>query len=64
MKFSGPDLMASQFQVDIIAVSKNVFTEDVLRCAATRLLDSWPMLSFRTNFVVSVGTIGVQSQRD
>jgi hypothetical protein len=53
MKFSGPDLMSSEFQVDIIAVSANVFNEETLERAATRFLHAWPMLSFRTNLTVS-----------
>jgi hypothetical protein len=46
--------MPSGFQVDIIAVSENVLTSETLERAATRLLHSWPLLSFRTNFTVSV----------
>jgi hypothetical protein len=52
MKFSGPDLIAKGFQVDIIAVSENAFTGETLERAATRLLHAWPMLSFRTNLTV------------
>lgn len=53
MQFAGPDLMVSKFQVDSIAVTKNVFPEATLQRAATRLLQAWPFLSFQTNAVVS-----------
>jgi hypothetical protein len=53
MKFSGPDLLVSNFELNILILSKNVFSEIVLEQAASRLLASWPMLSFRTSFMVS-----------
>ena len=54
MKFSGPDLLASKFQIDVVTMSQEVFTEDVLQRAAARLLCAWPTLAFRTNFRVSM----------
>jgi hypothetical protein len=54
MQFAGPDLMVSKFQVNIIVVTENVFTEETLQRAATQLLIAWPLLSFRTNLTVSV----------
>lgn len=56
MQFAGPDLMVSKFQVDIIVVTENVFSERSLQRAATRLLIAWPFLSFRTNIAVYIGT--------
>ena len=53
MQLAGPDIMVSKFQVDIIVVTENVFTERTLQRAATRLLIAWPLLSFRTNLTVS-----------
>jgi hypothetical protein len=52
MKFSGPDLLVSNFELNILVVSKNVFSESALEQAASRLLASWPMLSFRTSIMV------------
>ena len=54
MKFSGPDLLASKFQIDVVTMSHEVFTEEVLKRAAARLLCAWPTLAFRTNFRVSI----------
>jgi hypothetical protein len=54
MQFAGPDLMVSKFQVDLIAVTENVFAEATLQSAATQLLNAWPFLSFHTNAAVSV----------
>jgi hypothetical protein len=54
MQFTGPDLMVSKFQVNIVIVTENVFTEETLQHAATQLLTAWPLLSFRTNLTVSV----------
>ena len=53
MKFSGPDLMVTKFQTDMIVVTKNLLTAETLERAATRLLHAWPMLSFRTSVTVS-----------
>jgi hypothetical protein len=53
MQFAGPDIMVSKFQVDVIVVTANIFTEKTLQRAATRLLIAWPFLSFRTNPSVS-----------
>ena len=53
MQLAGPDIMVSKFQVDVIVVTENVFTERTLQRAATRLLIAWPLLSFRTNLTVS-----------
>lgn len=53
MKFSGPDLIVSKFEVNALIVSRNVFSQEVLETAATRLLEAWPMLSFRMNALVS-----------
>jgi len=52
MKFSGPDLVPGKFEVNATVVSKNIFSQDVLEQAATRLLAGWPMLSFRVNTLV------------
>jgi len=52
MKFSGPDLVPGKFEVNATIVSKNIFSQDVLEQAATRLLAAWPMLSFRVNTLV------------
>lgn len=53
MQLAGPDIMVSKFQVDVIVVTENVFTERMLQRAAARLLIAWPFLSFRTNLTVS-----------
>jgi hypothetical protein len=53
MKFSGPDLMVTKFQTDMIVVTKNLLTVETLERAATRLLHAWPMLPFRTSATVS-----------
>lgn len=53
MKLAGPDITVSKFQVDVIIVTENVFTERTLQHAAARLLIAWPFLSFRTNITVS-----------
>lgn len=53
MNFTGPDLMVSNFELNILIVSKNVFSKTSLEQAASRLLASWPMLSFRTSVMVS-----------
>lgn len=54
MQLAGPDIMVSKFQVDVIVVTENVFTERTLQRAAARLLIAWPLLSFRTNLTVSI----------
>lgn len=54
MQLAGPDIMVSKFQVDVIVVTENVFTERTLQRAAARLLIAWPFLYFRTNLTVSI----------
>ena len=56
MQLAGPDIMVSEFQVDVIVVTENLFTERTLQRAAERLLIAWPFLSFRTNLTVRVQT--------
>lgn len=58
MKFTGPDLMVSKFQVDVIVVSQNVLHLGVLERAADRLLSAWPM------HLVSDPSIGVFEIQD
>jgi hypothetical protein len=53
MKFSGPDLIPGKFEVNAYIVSRNVFTQEALETAASRLLEAWPMLSFRMSILVS-----------
>jgi hypothetical protein len=53
MKFSGPDLIPGKFEVNAYIVSRNVFTQEALETAASRLLVAWPMLSYRMSILVS-----------
>ena len=57
MKFSGPDLIVSKFEVNALIVSRNVFSQEVLETAANRLLEARPMLSFRMNALVSFSAL-------
>lgn len=49
MKFSGTDFALGKFEMNATVVFNNIFSQDVLEQAATRLLAAWPMLSFRVN---------------
>lgn len=53
MIFSGPDLLVANFEISALVVTRNVLTADALENAASRLLEAWPMLSFRTSLRVS-----------
>ncbi|KAM0695555.1 hypothetical protein Q7P36_005915 [Cladosporium allicinum] len=53
MEFSEFDLALSLLEASITIVSRNLLSRDVLECAASRLLCSWPMLSFRTSLTRS-----------
>lgn len=54
MKFIGTDLLVWSYEFSITVVCKDVIPEEQLRKAASRLLESWPTLSFRVNCTVSV----------
>jgi hypothetical protein len=46
-------LIPGKFEVNAYIVSRNVFTQEALETAASRLLEAWPMLSFRMSILVS-----------
>lgn len=51
--FAGPDILVSMFEHSVIIASSNALTEDTLISAASKLLRSWPMLSYRVGLTVS-----------